>query len=114
MSSIADQLGSLLPEGWSDEAEESPAAEVEVTEVDVQEAGATPEEIVIAVILEETGFDPALMRPELRLVEDLDLTGLALWSVVAQVEHELKATFPDVDVEGWVTLGDVLQAVRAS
>lgn len=49
------------------------------------------------------------MRPDLRLDEDLELTGLALWSVVSQIEHELGITFPDRVVEGWRTLSDVLR-----
>lgn len=63
---------------------------------------------VVGAILEETGYPAEKMRPDLQLVEDLELDGLSLWSLVARLERELKITCPDAEVEGWQTVADIL------
>lgn len=73
---------------------------------------ATPEEIVLQALLEETGFDPASARLDLTLRGDLDLDDLQLYAVIAVVERALKRTFPDAEIASWATLGDFLDAAR--
>lgn len=73
---------------------------------------ATPEEIVLEALLEETGFDPASARLDLTLRGDLDLDDLQLYAVIAVVERALRRSFPDIEIASWETLGDFLDAAR--
>lgn len=125
-TSIADLLGAQLPEEWRqidgsesadietveptrDSAEETTA--VSVSDQVGQQQMATPREVVVAAVLEETEIEPTDMKLDLLLDEDLGLTGIALWAVVAQIESELDIQFVDVEVHRWETLGDLLSAV---
>lgn len=114
MGSIADLLGDQLPPEWREQAEEPPslAEEVELASQDLPEETAErgPRGIVLAAVLEETGYEAENVRETLSLEDDLELTGLPLWSVVARVERDLAVTFPDTQVEAWRTLGDMLEA----
>ncbi len=109
MGSIADLLGDKLPEDWKETV--SGQREGNTGSPDTEES--KERSAVIAAVLEETDFDPAKMSPHLRLDRDLELTGLPLWSVVADIERELKTTFPDEQVRGWETLGDLLDAASS-
>ena len=42
---------------------------------------------------------------------DLDMDDVSLFAVVARVEREAKVQLPDAQVEAWVSLGDLLDAV---
>lgn len=108
MGTIGDLLGGI-PGEW----QEALAAAEQPTEAETDGGDKAPgaDAVAIEVILDETGFAAEQMRPDLRLVEDLDLSGLALWSVVSRIERELKRNFPDDTVESWRTLGDLLSAV---
>lgn len=70
--------------------------------------------VVLELIGEETGQEPESLIPDLQLEKDLELSGLALWSVVAQIERELHVSFPDRQVEKWRTLADILVAATSS
>lgn len=104
MGTIADLLGSQLPDDW----QKSEAVTDEPSPDEEPQPG--PDAIVVEIVLDETGFPPEEMRPELELGGELGLTGLALWSVVSRIEREVGRTFPDVEVESWRTLGDILGA----
>ncbi|WP_235827069.1 phosphopantetheine-binding protein [Actinomyces culturomici] len=67
-------------------------------------------ETAMAAVLAETGLEPEDARAELTLRGDLDLDDLALYAIVARIEHELRASFPDAEIAQWTTLGDVLDA----
>lgn len=67
-------------------------------------------EAVLAAIVAETNLEPSQARLELTLRGDLDLDALALYAIVAAIEHELRCSFVDEDVRSWQTLGDILNA----
>ena len=62
-------------------------------------------------VLDEAELDPADARGELTLRGDLDMDDVSLYAVVARVEREAKVTLTDAQVEEWVTLADLLDAV---
>lgn len=90
MGSLAEQLVGFMPE----EPERS-----------------DPTEAVVRVVLTEldSETDPETLVPDLEL-EEVGLTGIARWSLVAALERELKQTFVDSEVESWGTLGDILES----
>lgn len=117
MRDLSEELSHLLPDGWDPRG----PANDSVTDVAEPVNGETP--LVVAthtgttvtdLIAEEAGIAPEAVRGDARLVEDLELAGLALWSVVAQVERELRVTFPDRQIEAWETVRDLQDAVRAA
>ena len=116
MGSIADLLGDQLraglaqlvdPEAQDESAGAAPAssaASVETTQDRVREAA-------MEAVLDEAELDPAQARGELTLRCDLDMDDVSLYAVVARVEREAKVTLNDSQVEEWVTLADLLDAV---
>lgn len=116
MGSIADLLGDQLraglaqlvdPEAQDESAGAAPAssaASVETTQDRVREAA-------MEAVLDEAELDPADARGELTLRGDLDMDDVSLYAVVARVEREAKVTLNDSQVEEWVTLSDLLDAV---
>ena len=116
MGSIADLLGDQLraglaqlvdPEAQDESAGAAPAssaASVETTQDRVREAA-------MEAVLDEAELDPADARGELTLRGDLDLDDVSLYAIVARVEREAKVTLSDSQVEEWVTLSDLLDAV---
>lgn len=116
MGSIADLLGDQLraglaqlvdPEAQDESAGAAPAssdASVETTQDRVREAA-------MEAVLDEAELDPADARGELTLRGDLDMDDVSLYAVVARVEREAKVTLSDSQVEEWVTLSDLLDAV---
>ena len=116
MGSIADLLGDQLraglaqlvdPEAQDESAGAAPAssdASVETTQDRVREAA-------MEAVLDEAELDPADARGELTLRGDLDLDDVSLYAIVARVEREAKVTLSDAQVEQWVTLSDLLDAV---
>lgn len=109
MQNLAETLGQLLPHGWEaprEDADAESASQGGGTAADRRGS----EDAVIALIAAEAGRAEDFVGPGDTLDEDLELTGLALWSVIAQVERELSVTFPDREVEAWRTVEDVLRA----
>ena len=116
MGSIADLLGDQLraglaqlvdPEAQDESAGAAPAssaASVETTQDRVREAA-------MEAVLDEAELDPADARGELTLRGDLDLDDVSLYAIVARVEREAKVTLNDAQIEQWVTLADLLDAV---
>ena len=116
MGSIADLLGDQLraglaqlvdPEAQDESAGAAPAssdASVETTQDRAREAA-------MEAVLDEAELDPADARGELTLRGDLDMDDVSLYAVVARVEREAKVTLSDSQVEEWVTLADLLDAV---
>ena len=116
MGSIADLLGDQLraglaqlvdPEAQDESAGAAPAssyASVETTQDRAREAA-------MEAVLDEAELDPADARGELTLRGDLDMDDVSLYAVVARVEREAKVTLSDSQVEEWVTLSDLLDAV---
>lgn len=119
MGSIADLLGDQLPAQWqtkesvSEPLDEQAAQVVSAGTGTSEDALEGPEASVLQAVLTETDLPPADIRRDLSLEADLGLSGLPLWSVVAQVERQLGKSFPDRDVKAWKTLGDLLDAATA-
>lgn len=105
MKSLAEQLGDLLPNlpvSDTESAADSPHSTADGADA-VWSA-------VYGALSEETGLAPDEISAESVLDDQLNLRGLSLWSVVAQIEYELKLQFEDAQVLSWNTASDVLEA----
>ena len=118
MGSIADLLGDQLRAGLAqlvDPATEDDATEgAQASSIDAGEYVSTQDrarEAAMEAVLDEAELDPADARGELTLRGDLDMDDVSLYAVVARVEREAKVTLNDTQVEEWVTLADLLDAV---
>ena len=116
MGSIADLLGDQLRAGLaqlvdpeaSDEATgAAPASDLERPSDACERARV----IAMEAVLDEADLDPVDARGELTLRGDLDMDDVSLYAVVARVEREAKVTLNDSQIEQWVTLADLLDAV---
>ncbi len=81
-----------------------------VAEEFVQTAADGPEAVLRGIASELTGVPGHELDLDSPLDGTLNLTGLALWAVVAEMERGLGLVFPDSQVEEWKTLRDVLDA----
>ena len=116
MGSIADLLGDQLRAGLAqlvdpDASDEAPGAAPASSESTVETAQDRAREATMEAVLDEAELDPADARGELTLRGDLDLDDISLYAVVARVEREAKVTLSDAQVEQWLTLSDLLDAV---
>ena len=116
MGSIADLLGDQLRAGLAqlvdpDASDEMPGAAPASSESAVEIAQDRAREAAMEAVLDEAELDPADARGELTLRGDLDMDDVSLYAVVARVEREAKVTLSDSQVEEWVTLADLLDAV---
>ncbi|MBS4938229.1 MAG: acyl carrier protein [Actinomyces sp.] len=116
MGSIADLLGDQLRAGLAqlvdpDASDEAPDAASASSEIAVETAQGRAREAAMEAVLDEVELDPADARGELTLRGDLDMDDVSLYAVVARVEREAKVTLNDSQVEEWVTLADLLDAV---
>ena len=116
MGSIADLLGDQLRAGLAqlvdpDASDEAPGAAPASSDSTVETAQDRAREAAMAAVLDEAELDPASARGELTLRGDLDMDDVSLYAVVARVEREAKVTLNDAQVEEWVTLADLLDAV---
>ena len=116
MGSIADLLGDQLRAGLAqlvdpDASDEEPGAAPASSETAVETAQDRAREAAMQAVLDEVELEPAQARGELTLRGDLDMDDVSLYAVVARVEREAKVTLTDAQVEEWVTLADLLDAV---
>mgnify|MGYP000945400105 FL=1 len=116
MGSIADLLGDQLRAGLAqlvapEAQDESAGAAQASSDASVETAQDRAREAAMEAVLDEAELDPADARGELTLRGDLDLDDVSLYAVVARVEREAKVTLSDAQVEQWVTLSDLLDAV---
>ena len=116
MGSIADLLGDQLRAGLAqlvdpDASDEVPGAAPASSDSTVETAQDRAREAAMEAVLDEAELDPAQARGELTLRCDLDMDDVSLYAVVARVEREAKVTLNDSQVEEWVTLADLLDAV---
>lgn len=136
MGTIGDRLGADLMalfggegEAPSDTPQDKPSsppegaevapvpAEEPVEEVHTSEAEVAPvatEETITSVLVETiaelSGIPASVIEMDASLDEDLDITGLALWAVVAELERFSGAQFLDKDVLAWKTPADIVAA----
>ena len=116
MGSIADLLGDQLRAGLAqlvdpDASDEAAGAAPASSDASVETAQDRAREAAMEAVLDEAELDPADARGELTLRGDLDLDDVSLYAIVARVEREAKVTLSDAQVEHWVTLSDLLDAV---
>ena len=116
MGSIADLLGDQLRAGLAqlvdpDASDEVPGAAPASSESVVETAQDRAREAAMEAVLDEAELDPADARGELTLRGDLDMDDVSVYAVVARVEREVKVTLNDAQIEQWVTLADLLDAV---
>ncbi len=116
MGSIADLLGDQLRAGLAqlvdpDVSDELPGAAPASSESAVETAQDRARESAMEAVLDEAELDPADARGELTLRGDLDMDDVSLYAVIARVEREVKVTLNDAQIEQWVTLTDLLDAV---
>lgn len=69
-------------------------------------------EAVSTVLAHEFGIVPEAMRPETRLVEDLDFDSLELVSFAQDLEEKLGISIPDGSIQQHMTIGDVIEELR--
>jgi acyl carrier protein len=67
---------------------------------------------VARVARDELGLDPATIRPEARLVEDLGLDSLRLLTLAAEVENRFRVALEPEDDAAIVTVGDLVAALE--
>ena len=122
MGSIADLLGDQLRAGLAqlvdpDADGDAPEA-AEASSVGSSSASPTAaeraREAAMEAVLDEADLEPADARTELTLRGDLDMDDESLYAVVARVEREAKVGFSDAQIEGWQTLGDLLDAAATA
>ena len=116
MGSIADLLGDQLRAGLAqlvdpEAQDESAGAAPASSDASVETAQDRAREAAMEAVLDEAQLDPSDARGELTLRGDLDMDDVSLYAVVARVEREAKVTLADAQVEQWVTLSDLLDAV---
>ena len=116
MGSIADLLGDQLRAGLAqlvdpEAQDESAGAAPASSDASVETAQDRAREAAMEAVLDEAQLDPSDARGELTLRGDLDMDDVSLYAVVARVEREAKVTLNDSQVEEWVTLADLLDAV---
>lgn len=105
-------------------AEGAPAAEQAVTSAEgdpgvytseVEGAAVTSadslETLLLETVAELSGKDAADISFDDSL-KDLDIVGLSLWAVVAELERSLKIQFLDADVLDWEMLSEVIAASK--
>ena len=102
MGSIADLLGDQLRAGLAQL-------------VDPDADGEAPDTAQASSVGSSSASPTAAdARMELRLRGDLDMDDVSLYAVVARVEREAKVGFSDAQIEGWQTLGDLLDAAATA
>ena len=116
MGSIADLLGDQLRAGLAqlvdpDASDEAPDGAAASSESAAETAQDRAREAAMEAVLDEAELDPADARGELTLRGDLDMDDVSVYAVVARVEREVKVTLNDAQIEQWVTLADLLDAV---
>ncbi|WP_099332744.1 acyl carrier protein [Actinomyces minihominis] len=121
MSTIGDQFGALaaLFGGDGEASPSSAPQQVEVVEDESVEAAegessvsgeATFASTLIATICELNGMSAEDFDFDASLADELDIQGLPLWALVAELERFAGAKFPDPVVEAWRTPRDILSS----
>lgn len=112
MGSIADLLGDQLRAGLAQLVDpDAPDEAPDAAPASSESAAETAQDRAREAALDEADLDPVDARGELTLRGDLDMDDVSLYAVVARVEREAKVTLNDSQIEQWVTLADLLDAV---
>lgn len=114
MGSIGDRLGLDLGELFGGEGEAPPDETSSPQSKNAQRAssaGAGPEEMVVELAAQLLGCPAGSIDFDAPLAE-LDLVGLPMWALVAELERQSRLSFDDEAVNGWGTLRDIASAMR--
>lgn len=112
MGSIADLLGyTLNAEGEKSDISTEAGAVINVAGESSSPKTEHAREVVMDAILEFVDLAPEDARGDLTLKNDLDIDTLVRYAIVARIEHELKLSIRDSEVDAWETLDDVLSDV---
>ena len=66
-------------------------------------------DIVIAIIAEQMGCDPSEIKPESRLMDDLNADSIDRMEIAMMIEERLDCEIPDEDTEDIRTVDDAIQ-----
>ncbi|MBI4899124.1 MAG: acyl carrier protein [Actinobacteria bacterium] len=75
---------------------------------------ATSEDMVRGVVVQQLGVSPAQVTLTARLVEDLEVSGVDMVSIIMQVEELANLTIPDENIQSFKTFGDIVSYVDAN
>ena len=117
MGSIADLLGDQLRAGLAQLADAEAPPEDDAPSSGGESASDASERariIAMEAAADEAEIDPARVRGRDSLRGDLDLDDISLYALVARIEREAKVGFSDAQIEGWQTLGDLLDAAATA
>lgn len=67
-------------------------------------------QVLLDTIVELSQLPESVVTFDSSLARDLDIHGLALWAVVAEMERQVKTQFLDEEVLGWATPKDIYSA----
>lgn len=70
-------------------------------------------ERIQAIIADKLSIDEASVTMEASFIEDLNADSLDIVELIMALEDELDMEIPDEDVEGFKTVGDVVNYVKA-
>lgn len=60
------------------------------------------------------GIDPDRIRPDTIFIDDLGADSLDLYQIITEIEDEFSVTVPDEEAERIVTVGDAVNALKAT
>lgn len=67
---------------------------------------------VIKIIADYIGKKPEELKPEMDLVEDLNINSYDIMSLVGKFEKEFKVRVPDRDIRKLMTIEDVVEYIN--
>ena len=70
-----------------------------------------PDEI-LQIVSEVCRVPPSSLKPETRLIQDLDLDSVLTLELLMTLEERMGTEVPDVEASKLVTVGDLLEFVR--
>ncbi len=71
----------------------------------------TPQEKVIAIIVDKLGVEEADVKPEASFTNDLGADSLDTVELIMEFETVFNVTIPDEDAEKIITVGDALNYI---
>ena len=68
-------------------------------------------ELVKQALIDQMGLDPALVRPESLIADDLGADSLDAVELIMTLEEQLDVTIDEIDADGLKTVDDVVRMV---
>ena len=70
-------------------------------------------ERIQAIVADKLSIDEASVTMDASFIDDLNADSLDIVELIMALEDELELEIPDEDVEGFVTVGDVVNYVKS-